>query len=182
MENQIDLEKLRFPIGEFQKPYVISKNDLEIWKATIKSFPEKIKAITENLSIEQLNWIYRPNGWCIKQVVHHCADSHMNSLIRFKLALTEDIPIIKPYEEQLWAELADGVSDDILTSIKIIEGVHARWVLLLKSFGEKELKRMFTHPANHKTSSLDEIIGVYAWHCNHHLAHIEQAIFYKGKF
>lgn len=182
MEKQIDLQKLRFPIGEFQKPKSISQNDLATWIATIENFPQKIKAITENLSIEQLNWIYRPNGWSIKQVVHHCADSHINSFVRFKLALTEDVPVIKPYEEDRWAELADGVSDDILTSIKIIEGVHARWVLLLKSFGEKELKRQFTHPANKKTSCLDETIGVYAWHCEHHLAHIEQAIFYKGEF
>jgi hypothetical protein len=182
MENQIDLEKLRFPVGEFQKPESISQNDLDSWIATIENFPQKIKALTENLSIEQLNWVYRPKGWCIKQVVHHCADSHINSFVRFKLALTEDIPVIKPYEEQLWAELADGTSDDISTSIKIIEGVHARWVLLLKSFGEKELKRQFIHPANKKTSSLDEVIGVYAWHCEHHLAHIKQAILFKGEF
>lgn len=182
MKDQINLEKLKFPIGKFQKPDIISQNDLETWIATIENFPNSIKTLTENLTIEQLNWIYRPNGWCIKQVVHHCADSHINSLVRFKLALTEDTPVIKPYEEQLWAELVDGISDDILSSIKIIEGVHARWILLLKSFGEEELKRQFTHPANNKTSCLDEIIGMYAWHCNHHLAHIEQAILNKGQF
>lgn len=97
MENNFNLEKLRFPIGEFQKPDTISQNDLETWIRTIENFPQKIKTLTENLSIEQLNWIYRPSGWCIKQVVHHCADSHMNAFIRFKLALTEDISIIKPY-------------------------------------------------------------------------------------
>lgn len=182
MENNFNLEKLRFPIGEFQKPDFISQKDLEIWITTIENFPQKIKLLTANLSLDELNWIYRSNGWCIKQVVHHCADSHMNAFIRFKLALTEDIPIIKPYEEDRWAELADGNSDTILPSIHIIEGVHARWVLLLKSFEEKELKRQFTHPANNKTSCLDEIIGLYAWHCNHHLAHIEQAILYKGQF
>jgi len=182
MKDQINLEKLKFPIGKFQKPDIISQNDLETWIATIENFPGSIKTLTENLTIEQLNWNYRPNGWCIKQVVHHCADSHINSLVRFKLALTEDIPVIKPYEEQLWAELVDGISDDILPSIKIIEGVHARWTLLLKSFGEEKLKRQFTHPANNKTSCLDETIGMYAWHCNHHLAHIEQAILNKGQF
>jgi hypothetical protein len=182
MENMINLEKLKFPIGEYQKPDAISQNDLDKWITVIEKFPQKIKALTENLTVEQLNWTYRPNGWSIKQVVHHCADSHINSFVRFKLALTEDIPIIKPYEEDRWAELKDGLSNDISTSIKIIEGVHARWVILLKSFGEKELKRQFTHPANNKTSSLDEIIGLYAWHCNHHLAHIEQALFHKGEF
>lgn len=182
MENTFNLEKLKFPIGQFQKPETISENDLNLWINYIETFPARIKKLTQNLSVEELNWIYRPNGWNIKQVVHHCADSHMNSFIRFKLALTEDIPTIKPYEEQLWAELADGNSNDILPSIQIIEGLHARWVLLLKSFGSTELKRQFTHPANNKTSCLDEIIGIYAWHCNHHLAHIEQALLYKGQF
>lgn len=182
MKNNFDLEKLKFPIGNFQKPNHISTNHLTDWIEVIENFPIQIKKLTENLSIEELNWIYRPQGWCIKQVVHHCADSHMNSLIRFKLALTEDIPTIKPYEEQFWAELADGNSNDILPSIQIIEGVHARWTILLKSFGEKELKRQFIHPANNKTLFLDETIGTYAWHCNHHLAHIEQALLHKGQF
>lgn len=182
MKNQIDIEQLRFPIGEFQKPNLISKNDLDSWIATIEIFPKKIKTLTENLSIEQLNWVYRPNGWCIKQVVHHCADSHMNSFIRFKLALTEEVPTIKPYEEDKWAELTDGICDNISPSLQIIKGLHERWVLLLKSFGEEQLKRQFLHPANNKTSCLDEVIGIYAWHCEHHLAHIEQAILYKGVF
>jgi DinB superfamily len=180
--NHLNLEKLKFPTGKCPKVDDVSKNDLEIWIATIEDFPSKIKSLTEKLSVEELNWIYRPEGWNIKQVVHHCADSHINSLIRFKLALTEDVPHIKPYEEQLWAELADGNSDDISPSLQIIEGVHERWVLLLKSLGERELKRQFFHPANLKISSLEETVGVYAWHCNHHLAHIEQALFHKGQF
>ncbi|WP_304200600.1 YfiT family bacillithiol transferase [Flavobacterium alvei] len=180
--NKIDLEKLKFPIGKCPKIDGVSKNDIETWIKTIEDFPFKIKSLTQSLSIEELNWIYRPKGWSIKQVVHHCADSHMNSLIRFKLALTEDVPDIKPYEEQLWAELADGNSNDILPSLQIIEGVHARWVLLLKSLGATELKRQFFHPGNMKIVSLEENIGVYAWHCNHHLAHIEQALTHKGQF
>ena len=182
MKNNLDIEKLKFPIGKCPKIDDVSTNDLETWIAIIESFPSKLKNLTSNLSVEELNWIYRPKGWSIKQVVHHCADSHINSLIRFKLALTEDVPTIKPYEEQLWAELSDGNSNDISSSIQIIEGVHARWVLLLKSLGGKELKRQFFHPANLKISSLEETIGVYAWHCNHHLAHIEQALLHKGQF
>lgn len=182
MADNFDLEKLKFPIGKFEKPETISQKDLDIWINDIETFPSKIKNLTENLSVEELNWIYRPQGWNIKQVVHHCADSHMNSLIRFKLALTEDVPTIKPYEEQLWAELADGGSNDISPSLQLIEGLHNRWVVLLKSFGEKELKRQFIHPANKKTLSLDETIGTYAWHCNHHLAHIKQALSHKGQF
>lgn len=182
MKKHFDLEKLKFPIGKFQRPDPISENDLKTWIATIENFPSKIKQLTQNLSVEELNWIYRPKGWSIKQVVHHCADSHMNSFIRFKLALTENVPDIKPYEEQLWAELVDGNSDDILPSLQIIEGVHARWELLLKSFGEKELKKQFFHPGNMKIVSLEENIGVYAWHCSHHLAHIEQALSHKDQF
>ena len=182
MKNNLDIEKLKFPIGKFQKPDSISDNDLKTWIATIENFPDKIKKLTSSLSFEEMNWIYRPKGWSIKQVVHHCADSHINSFIRFKLALTEDVPTIKPYEEALWAELADGNSNDILSSLQIIEGVHARWVLLLKSLGSTELKRQFFHPGNLKTASLEETIGVYAWHCNHHFAHIEQALFHKGQF
>lgn len=182
MENNFDIEKLKFPIGKFKKLNFISQDDLNNWIATIESFPHRIKTITEKLSDEELNWIYRPNGWCIKQVVHHCADSHMNSFIRFKLALTEDVPTIKPYEESLWAELVDGNSNIIAPSIQIIEGVHSRWVLLLKSFGNKEFERQFIHPANNKTACLDETLGIYAWHCNHHLAHIKQALLHKGQF
>ncbi|MEL1240630.1 YfiT family bacillithiol transferase [Flavobacterium flavipallidum] len=183
MNDQLyDLESLRFPIGEFKKPDCITQGDLDTWITAIECFPFKIKELTKNLPVNEVNWIYRPNGWKIKQVVHHCADSHINSFVRFKLALTEDIPVIKPYEEHLWAELTDGLDDDLTASLQIIEGVHARWVLLLKSFGEQELKKQFIHPATNKTLSLEEVIGVYAWHCNHHLAHIEQALYYRGQF
>ena len=182
MKNNLTLEKLKFPIGKCPKIDDVSENDLKTWIAIIESFPSKLKNLTETLSVEELNWMYRPKGWSIKQVVHHCADSHINSLIRFKLALTEDIPTIKPYEEALWAELADGNSNDISPSIQIIEGVHARWVLLLKSLGSAALIHQFFHPENLKISSLEETVGVYAWHCNHHLAHIEQALLHKGQF
>ena len=182
MKNDFCLEKLKFPIGKFLRPDPISKNDLETWITTIENFPSKIKTLTSTLSVEELNWRYRPKGWNIKQVVHHCADSHINSFIRFKLALTEDVPTIKPYEEGLWAELADGKSDDISPSLQIIEGVHARWTLILKSLGEQELKRQFFHPENLKIATLEETIAMYAWHCNHHLAHIEQALLQKGQF
>jgi hypothetical protein len=180
--NHSILEKLKFPIGKCPKIDTVSETESKIWIETMENFPSKIKSLTQTLSVEELNWIYRPKGWSIKQVVHHCADSHMNSFIRFKLALTEDVPTIKPYEEQLWAELEDGNSNDIVPSLLIIEGVHKRWVLLMKSLSSTELKRQFFHPANLKISSLEETIGVYAWHCNHHLAHIEQALLHKGQF
>jgi hypothetical protein len=182
MQNNFKLESLKYPIGKFVKPTSISENDIENWIITLENFPSKIKSLTKNLSEEQLNWVYRPEGWSIKQVVHHCADSHMNSFMRFKLALTEDLPTIKPYEEQLWAMLADGNDNDISPSLQIIEGLHKKWVLLLKTFTKKEFSKQFIHPESKRIYTLDEVVGLYAWHCNHHNKHIEQALFYKGEF
>jgi len=178
----MNIEQLKFPIGKYTKPEFISENNVSFWISEIETFPNRIRKLTEELSVAQLNWVYRPEGWTIKQVVHHCADSHINSFVRFKLALTEKIPTIKPYEEAKWAELPDGLDDDISASLQIIEGVHYRWVLLLKSLDAIQLKCQFSHPETKKTYCLDEVIGLYAWHCNHHLAHIEQAIIYKGQF
>jgi DinB superfamily len=178
----MNLETLKFPIGEFQKPISISENDLKTWISVIENFPNRIKSLTENLSIEQLNLIYRPDGWSIKQVVHHCADSHMNSFVRFKLTLTEENPTIKPYEESLWAKLVDANDDDISASIFIIEGLHKRWTLMLKSLVKIDFKRSFFHPESQTNNTLDTILCFYAWHCDHHLAHIMQALRYNGKF
>jgi hypothetical protein len=182
MDHNLNLEKLKYPVGTFHKPENIGSEDIDIWIFTIEDFPTKIKNLTNKLSTEALNYKYRPNGWSIKQVVHHCADSHMNCLIRFKLALTESIPTIKPYEEDQWALIADGLDNNLTPSIQILEGVHARWTLLLKSFSSADFAKQFLHPASGKVIALDEALGMYAWHCNHHLAHIEQALFYKGMF
>jgi hypothetical protein len=182
MEKSFDLKKLQFPIGKFSAPELISEQTLQHWILEIASFPNQISNILQSLSSEELCWKYRPNGWTIKQVVHHCADSHMNSFIRFKLALTEEIPTIKPYEESKWAELVDGLDNDISASLKIIEGVHLRWTLLLKSFSKADFDRQFIHPQSKKKYRLDEATGLYAWHSNHHLAHIHQAINHKGQF
>lgn len=178
----MNLEQLKFPIGQFEKPNEISNDVLSQWITVIEEFPNKIKSITNSLSVEELNWNYRPNGWNIKQVVHHCADSHMNSFIRFKLALTEENPTIKPYEEALWANLIDGNDNNISYSLQIMEGIHAKWSLLLKTFQEKELNKTFHHPGSNKNYTLKEAIGLYAWHCNHHFAHIEQALLHKNNF
>ncbi|WP_395044940.1 YfiT family bacillithiol transferase [Flavobacterium sp.] len=178
----IDLEKLKFPIGEFVNPDVIEFKDIEQFIGVIEDFPNKLKSNLELLSVEELNWIYRPNGWNIKQVVHHCADSHINSFVRFKLALTEENPTIKPYDEAKWALQIDGNDNDVLGSLKIIDGLHYKWSLLLKSLSMADWKRTFYHPENKKTSQLDEIIAFYTWHSKHHLAHIEQALFYKKNF
>ncbi len=171
----MDLEKLKFPIGKFVAPKEISRDFIQEWISVINDFPTKLKEEVDALTEEQLNTTYRPNGWTIRQVVHHCADSHMNSLTRFKLALTEENPSIKPYFEERWAELADSATMSIVPSLLMIEGIHQRWTVLLKNLTDEQLSRMFIHPEQGKTFRLDENIGVYAWHCNHHLAHIQLA-------
>ena len=178
----IEIEKLKFPIGKFIKPDPITPHHLKEWISDIEQFPERLKVLVAGLTEEQLNWIYRPGGWMIKQVVHHCADSHMNSFIRFKLVLTEDYPTIKPYMEHLWANLPDTLAVPITESIVILEGLHVRWSILLKSLDSNDLKRKFVHPEYETEYSLAENIGIYAWHGNHHLAHIQQAIEAKGKY
>jgi len=124
MEN--DLENLKYPIGKFEKPSMISQSQMEIWINAIEAFPKKLKEEINHLTESQLQRQYRPNGWSIRQVVNHCADSHMNSFIRFKLALTEETPTIKPYLENLWAELPDSKNYPIESSLKILEGLHKR--------------------------------------------------------
>ena len=178
----INIETLRFPIGTFEKPAVINAAILEQWIQDIANFPTQVEAILQPLSSEQLNWKYRPEGWTIKQVVHHCADSHMNSLIRFKLTLTEDAPTIRPYWENRWAELPDSLEEDMEDVLLLLRGLHGKWVKLLRTLTPEQLSLEFIHPEYGKRYTLDENIGVYAWHCRHHFAHIEQALRYKGQF
>lgn len=168
------LEQLKFPIGKFERPSSITQEMIQKWISDISSFPARLTQEVALLTDEQLDTPYRPNGWTIRQVVHHCADSHMNSLLRFKLALTEDRPTIKPYREDLWAELTDSLEMPIQPSLLILEGIHARWTELLQSLTAKQLERVFIHPEHGKTFRIDENMGIYAWHCNHHLAHITE--------
>ena len=167
-----ELNKLKFPIGKFIKPEILTKDLLNKYISEIELFPSRLKAEVITLSGSQLDTQYRPEGWTIRQVVNHCADSHMNSLTRFKLTLTEDNPVVKPYYEERWAELADSKFIAILPALLMLEGIHIRWTILLKALDEKDLAKSFIHPEHGKEFRLDENIGVYAWHCNHHLAHI----------
>jgi len=144
------------------------------WISEISTFPSRLKNEVNHLTNEQLNTQYRPEGWTIRQVVHHCADSHMNSLIRLKLTLTEDQPTVKPYYEERWAELADSKNMPIEPSLKMIEGIHERWTVLLNNLSESDYSKIFIHPEHGKAFRIDENIGMYAWHCNHHLAHITE--------
>ncbi|HKX85247.1 MAG TPA: putative metal-dependent hydrolase [Flavobacterium sp.] len=178
----MNIEQLKFPIGQFHFSEDCDDNTIAAWKETIASFPQNLKIVTDGLSSVEMNWQYRPEGWCVKQVVHHLADSHMNALIRIKLALTEESPVIRPYEEGLWAQLSDGLNDNISSSLKIIEGVHERWSQVLESLSEKDWNKMYFHPQHQRLFSIKEGLGIYQWHCNHHLAHIKQALEHQGKF
>ena len=170
----MNIEKLKYPIGKFDQPTVITKDILNKWISEISTFPERLSKKVLDLTEEQLDTPYRPEGWTIRQVVHHCADSHMNSFTRLKLTLTEYQPTIKPYFEERWAELPDAKNMPVQSSLKMIEGIHERWVVLLNNLTDNQLGREFIHPEHGKTFRIDENIGGYAWHCNHHLAHITE--------
>ncbi len=171
---KVDISVLQFPIGKYEKPAHFTVELMENCIAIIKNFPENLKKEVENLTENQLDTPYRENGWTIRQVIHHCADSHMNSFIRFKLALTEDQPVIRPYFENRFAELADSKNFEISPSLQILDGLHQRWTVLLQSLSEEDLQRVFVHPEHGKKFSLQENIAIYAWHCQHHLAHITE--------
>lgn len=176
-----DIETLKYPAGKFKWPEEINATAISSWILDIERFPAELRHEAAGLSQEELGWRYRPGGWNITQVVHHCADSHFNSFVRFKLALTEDIPTIKPYEEARWAELADSLGP-IESSLSILTGLHARWCMLLKSLKDVDLKAQYFHPEQNATRALDGTIALYAWHCKHHLAHVKQAKASEGKF
>jgi len=172
-------EKLKYPIGKWEKPTVFSEEKKKEWITTIQDFPYKLSKEIELLTNEQLKYKYRKDGWNIKQVVCHCLDSHLNSFIRFKLALTEENPTIKPYNEAKWAVLKDTSDYPIQLVLEELKLLHKRWTFLLKSISEKEFLRIFTHPENNETINLQENLSIYAWHCNHHLAHIVNAKKFK---
>lgn len=174
------IEELKFPIGKYIKLDVITAETLIHYKNDIMSFPERLKVAVQYLSDEQLDTVYRPEGWTIRQVVNHCADSHMNSLTRFKLTLTEDKPIVKPYFEERWAELADSKTMPVASALKMLEGIHERWTVLLNNLKPEDYSKTFVHPEHGKEFRLDENIGIYAWHCNHHLTHITNLKKQKG--
>ncbi len=170
------MENLKFPIGQFKRTFNIKPTHIDNWISTIEGQPAKFRALVENLSAAELDTPYRPGGWTIKQVVHHVVDSHMNSLIRFKWTLTEDNPTIKAYYEDRWATLEDYEQTPVAISLNMLDALHHRWVILLKSLTPAQLKRTFVHPESGDTIPLDALISMYAWHGNHHIAHIELAL------
>lgn len=170
----MNLEQLKYPVGKFVIPESITKEIIDSAISEIENFPSFVKTEIQNLDEKDLQLRYRPEGWTITQVVHHCADSHINSYMRFKLALTENVPTIKPYEESLWAELPDNNLSPFV-SLKLLDALHEKWVYIIKSLSEEDLNKEFIHPDQSEKISLKENISIYSWHCRHHLAHIRQA-------
>lgn len=168
----MDIERYKYPVGHYQYPETITPAIIESWIDQIASFPDKLRSETQTLTRDQLDTPYRPEGWTVRQLIHHCADSHINSFIRFKWTLTEDRPVIKAYLQDMWAELPDVSEAPIEPSLDLLRGLHGRWVILLKSLSDTDLEREFIHPKTQRSISVKWNIGLYAWHGRHHLAQI----------
>ncbi len=173
MENSIG--QLQYPIGRFKLPPQVSSDEILQAISTIASFPKKMEDVFNALSPITLEQPYRPGGWTARQVIHHCADSHMNALIRFKLGLTEQKPTIKPYDQAQWANLSDNNLDPAI-SISILKGVHQRWVAVMEAMNESDWKRSFFHPEYQTEQRLEQAAMLYAWHCEHHLGHVRSVL------
>lgn len=163
----------RYPIGKFHYEGPASEEQKQQFLDDIASTPANLRSAVKGLSPAQLDTPYREGGWTVRQVVHHVPDSHLNSYVRFKLALTEDDPTIKPYAEDRWAELADSKSTPIEVSLTLLDSLHDRWVRLLRSLNADDWKRTFRHPEL-GAMTLEKNLALYAWHGRHHMAHITE--------
>jgi uncharacterized damage-inducible protein DinB len=166
-----DLDDLRFPIGRFSPPAMSLPGVRAAHIHTLRLLPERLRTATQDLTDHQLDTPYREGGWTVRQVVHHVADSHANCYIRFKLALTEEWPTIKPYDEKAWANLADSRWLPIDVSLAMIEALHGRWVGLLESLSDEDFAKGFEHPEQGR-QNLAKALALYDWHSRHHTAHI----------
>ena len=164
-------DDLRFPIGRFARPASFSDASRAAAIAAIAATPANLRAATKGLTEAQLDTPYRPGGWSVRQVVHHLADSHMNAYCRTRLALTEENPSIKPYDEAKWAELTDAKTGAVETSLSLMDGIHSRWGTLLDSLKPDDFSRTMMHPEN-GPMTLDVLLALYSWHGAHHVAHI----------
>jgi hypothetical protein len=167
----LPLELLRYPIGRYEAPQLYRSADVKQALRTLEALPQQLRSAIRPLSDEQLDTPYRPGGWTLRQVTHHLADSHINSYARFRLALTEERPTIKPYEESSWAYLHDARWVDPALSLQLLEALHQRWAVLLRSLSMDDWHRSFLHPQNGEIY-LFQAVGMYAWHGEHHVCHI----------
>lgn len=176
---QTELEQLKYPIGKAELRDLLSPEERAVLITTIEMTPGRVRKAVEGLSPEQLDTPYRPEGWSIRQLVHHLPDSHLNSYVRFRWALTEEDPMIKAYDEKGWAMLPDGLLGPIGISLRLLDALHARWAALLRNMKEEDFARTLRHPAG-VNYTLDKMLCLYAWHCDHHLAHITSLRARKG--
>lgn len=165
-------DDLRYPIGKFSYDGMMTDARRAECVARIAAAPAGFRAAVAGLDDVQLDTPYRPGGWTVRQVVHHVPDSHLNAYTRIRLALTEDNPTIKPYDEARWAELPDARSLPVETSLRLLEALHARWVPLMQRLGAAEGARQFFHPEQGRLIAIDELVAMYAWHGEHHTAHV----------
>lgn len=171
-ESDAALEALRYPIGRFKRPEIITEIDRNSALDTLANLPENLRHALEDLDEAQLNTSYREGGWTIRALTHHIADSHMAAFERTRLALTEDAPIIKPYDENGFAALHDSVAAPVAWSVQLLEALHARWVMLLQGLTEPQWQRAYVHPKRPAPTSVETTLLIYAWHSRHHVAHI----------
>ncbi|MEO6733193.1 MAG: YfiT family bacillithiol transferase [Ferruginibacter sp.] len=164
------MEDLRYPIGKYA-PQMFSEGQLKDWLIDIQNLPQHLENAILNLDESQLNTPYRPDGWTVKQLIHHVADSHMNAYIRFKLGLTEETPAIKPYDEGAWAKLKDTENLPVNISLTLLHALHTRWLEVLKAITPEEWNRTVYHPEHKKEITLWYLLGLYSWHSRHHTAH-----------
>lgn len=168
-----NIEQLKYPIGKFN--YNTAPDEFSNAIERISTLPDRLRSAVAGLTDDQLDTPYRDGGWTLRQVVHHIPDSHINAYTRFKLAITEDNPEIRPYDEVKWAECEEAKHGDIQFSLDLLKALHNRWVAFLKTLSEEDFKRTYYHPASNKQSKLIEVVSMYAWHGDHHLAHITSA-------
>jgi hypothetical protein len=164
-------ETLRYPVGRFNRPNHLTAEQRRAAIDSIAKTPATFRQAVRGLDAQRLDTPYRPEGWTVRQVVHHLPDSHMNAFIRFKLALTEDTPTIKPYNEAEWAKLEDARSTPIETSLGLLDGVHDRWVRIMNAMSPSDFQRKLNHPEN-GVMTLDDLLAMYEWHGRHHTAHV----------
>jgi len=167
------MEDLRYPIGKFTAQETHTPEEINAFIQRIHALPNNLEAALKGFSSDQLDTPYREGGWTVRQVVHHVADSHMNAYIRVKWMLTEETPLIKAYHEKLWAETGENLAAPSV-SLALLKALHAKWVILLNSLTQDQLQKKFIHPDTKKQVALHNLIGMYAWHGEHHLAHITE--------
>lgn len=170
------MKELQYPIGKFSIPTDIEKITFKVWINDLRTFPAQLNELISPPSQAALQQSYRPGGWTITQIVHHCADSHMNAFMRCKLALTEDRPTIKDYLETVWAQQPDTTLPPPDVSLQLLGALHQRWVVLFENLSEEQFQKTYFHPGHQREFGLLEVLGLYSWHSRHHLSHIKLAI------